>query len=173
MKELEAKILEVDRSKLEKLLLEMGASKSFDGEMIARFYDFPDGSIKSKGGVLRLRKEGDTTVLTHKKNLSREGAKIMEETETSVDDFGQMEKILLAVGLVPQTSTRKFRTQYDYQGWHAVFDDYQDELGHIPEFIEIEAPDIHTLHKVALQLGFEKESLLSWSTYELVKHYEA
>lgn len=171
MQEIEAKILEIDRVALEARLKAMGATISFDGEMHALFFDQADRRITARGGVLRLRREGTQTQLTHKSALSREGAKIMEETETSVADFGHMRHILLAIGFEIVKETHKFRRQYDLDDSHVVIDDYQGHMGHIPVFAEIEAPSLTRLHELVQALGYLPEQALSWSTYDLVQHY--
>ncbi|MEM9984178.1 MAG: CYTH domain-containing protein, partial [Bacteroidota bacterium] len=74
MEEIEVKILEIDRAQVEQRLKALGATLSFDGEMIALFFDFADRRIKSAGSVLRLRKEGDRSVLTHKRPRPTQGA---------------------------------------------------------------------------------------------------
>lgn len=172
MTEIEVKILEIDRDSVLARLQELGAKKSFDGEMLALFYDKNDENIAKKGDVLRLRKEGETTVLTYKKFVSQDGAKIMEEYETSVGDVSQMRKILALLNFEEKKKTRKFRTQYDLGDTHIVIDDYQDELARIPEFIEIEAPSLERMEEVVALLGFSTDQCLSWNTYHLMKHYK-
>jgi adenylate cyclase class 2 len=171
MQEIEAKILDIDRAGLEARLVQLGATISFDGDMNALFFDQPGRAISQAGGVLRLRQEGSSTQLTHKRSISRREAKVMEETETSVADFEAMRQILLAVGFEVIKETRKFRRQYDLGGSHVVIDDYQGELAYIPVFAEIEAPSVAALHAMVQQLGYAPEQALSWSTYDLVKHY--
>jgi len=170
--EIEVKILEVDRPAVLARLKELGAQKSFDGEMLALFYDTKDENIDKKGDVLRLRKEGAETILTYKKFVSEEGAKIMEEYETSIGDVSQLRAILALLNFEEKKKTRKFRTQYDLGDTHIVIDNYQDELAVIPEFIEIEAPNLARMEEVVSLLGFKTEQCLSWNTYHLMKHYK-
>ena len=59
MKELEVKILEVNRKKVEEILASCGAKKIFDGDIQTLFFDFKDGTIIKAKDVLRLRKEQD------------------------------------------------------------------------------------------------------------------
>lgn len=170
-KEIEVKILEVNRQEVENRLIQLGARLSFDDEMSAWFFDKPGGEIYKRGDVLRLRKEGPQSVLTYKKHVSMGEAKIMEETETVVADPEKMSLILQASGFEVIKHTRKYRTEYAMPDAHIVFDDYQDELGAIPEFIEVEAKDMDTLRKVVEMLGFSMDQCLNWSTKELVAHY--
>ncbi|MDX1906477.1 MAG: class IV adenylate cyclase [Bacteroidia bacterium] len=173
MQEIEVKILEVDPSDIIARLTAAGATLRFDGEMYALFYDDSQGNITARGDVLRLRREGPETVLAYKRHISRDGAKVMEETETQVTSLEALHTILTQTGLQVIKKTRKHRIQYDLGDTHIVLDTYQDELAAIPTFMEIEAPDLTRLREVAALLGYTPEACLSWSTYELVKHYHA
>ncbi|MGB3691352.1 MAG: class IV adenylate cyclase [Spirulinaceae cyanobacterium] len=172
MQEIEVKILEIDQEIIEDKLQELGASKSFAGELYAIFYDFSDSSIRQQGDVLRLRKEGEETVLAYKKHIAQGEAKVMEECETLVSDLGNMKTILETLGLKVIKETRKFRTEYTLEDTKIVIDDYQDALEHIPVFIEVEAPNIRRMHEVAKLLGYEPKDCKSWNTYDLAQHYE-
>jgi len=173
MQEIEVKILEINRDELEKKLLSLGAAKHFEGEMYAIFYDFKDGQIRRAGRVLRLRKEGDQAVLTFKSPVSLKEAKIMDEFESKIGNMDAMKHILSQIGLHPIKETRKFRTEYILDGCKVVIDHYQDALAYIPVFIEVEAPDLKSMKALVKKLGYSPEDCHSWSTYDLVKHYQA
>ncbi len=68
MQEIEVKILEIDRKKIEKTLTDLGAEKIFDGGIQTIFFDFEDGRIVKAKDVLRLRKEEDKVELTLQKS---------------------------------------------------------------------------------------------------------
>lgn len=48
MKEIEAKILEINKEKVMTKLEDLGAKKILDSELIATFYDFEDKRLKKK-----------------------------------------------------------------------------------------------------------------------------
>ncbi|MEM7369271.1 MAG: CYTH domain-containing protein [Bacteroidota bacterium] len=171
MRELEIKILEVDPQKIRQCLEEVGAKKSFDGEMLALFLDYEDRRISKRGDVLRIRREDQEIRLTYKSHISQEGIKEMEELETSAGDAETLIRIFeqLGCGIVKQT--RKFRTQYEWKGTHIVLDDYKDDLSEIPVFVEIEALDPESLFETASMLGFSKGDCKSWNTYDLIRYY--
>lgn len=172
MQEIEVKILDIDRAKIESKLVQLGAVKSFDGEMHAIFYDFSDKAIKSAGNVLRLRKEGERVLLTFKEHVTQEGVKIMEEHESAVENMTEIQEILNSLGLHKTKETRKIRTQYDLGDTHVVIDNYLDRLEAIPVFLEIEAPTVTRLYEVVEQLGYTKESCKGWNTFDLVQYYQ-
>ena len=173
MTEIEVKILEISPLDIQAKLKEIGAIKHFDGEMHAAFFDFEDGRIRAKGDVLRLRKEGEKIVLAYKKRISKDGAKIMEEHETTISDFEVLREILSHLGIHSLTETRKFRTEYVLGDTHIVIDDYQDALGYIPSFIEVEAPSLARLYEVVQLLGFQESDCKSWDTRDLVRYYSS
>ena len=171
MEEIEVKILEINRKEVEVRLQEMGAQRIFSGELHARFYDDPKKSISSKGEVLRIRKEGDAVYLTYKSPISLEEAKIMEELEVGISEIDPLLKIMEHLEFQVIKETYKWRDEYELGDSKIVFDNYQGELAHIPEFLEIEAPTLVRLKEVLELLGFSQGDALSWSTYDLVQHY--
>ncbi|WNJ16213.1 class IV adenylate cyclase [Pontibacter sp. G13] len=171
MKEIEVKILEIDQEALKNRLSELGARQSFHGELHAVFLDDPQKSLTQQGQLLRVRKEGDSTKLTFKKPISKSGAKIMEELEVGISDIDLAVEIFERLGFQSFKSTRKFRTQFDYLNSHIVIDDYQDDLGPIPPFIEVESPNMEELQQVVSDLGYQQEQCKSWNTYDLVQYY--
>ena len=171
MQEIEVKILEVDRAKVEETLSRLGAKKVFDGDVEAFFFDFKIGSLAKVKSILRLRREGSRVVLAFKKIASKQGAKIAEEQSVDVSDLEAMKKILQSIGLSVKESNQKSRISYQLGNVHFDFDRYTGEHGYIPEFMEIEAENLETIYKYAELLGFKPEECLPWSTSDLVKHY--
>lgn len=172
IKEIEVKVLEIDRPSLEQKILELGGEKEFEAEFYAILFDDVAGTIQAAGNLLRLRKEQDGVKLTFKENLSTGLAKIMEEHETAVADFDVMRKILASLGYREMLSLRKNRAQFSLNGQHLVFDKYFDELAHIPEFLEIEAQSEEALLALMDTLGIEREQTLPWNTHDLMLHYQ-
>lgn len=171
MQEVEVKVLEIDpfaiRSKLEAL----GATPVFQGYLHALFYDLEGFPLTQKKQVLRLRKEGEQTLLTYKKSISREGAKVMDERQTEVADFEAMKSILTGLGYRAMGETYKHREVYRHPEVEFVIDRYKGDMGHIPPFMEIETTDIDSLNKWIDALGIPREKALSWDTYDLVQYY--
>lgn len=171
MREVEVKILEVDREKLEVTLSRLGARKVFDGDIQTLFFDFEDGRVIKAGDVLRLRKEEDRVELTYKKVHSSQLAKTAEEYAVEVSNFDGMRVILENLDLSVIESMRKHRVSYTLEGVRFDFDCYLDSYNYLPEFMEIEAQDTNTVYKYARLLGFKDEDCLPWSTVDLIRHY--
>lgn len=170
--EIEVKILEVDRERLEDKLKSMGARKVFDGEISALYFDFEDKSIRKANDIMRLRKAGNKTFLTFKGFLHNKGAKVREELEVEVADFEIAKRILESLGMHTYKSISKHRISYALENVHFEFDKYTGEYSSIPEFLEIEANDEETIYKFAAMLGFKREDCKPWGGDDLVNHYK-
>jgi adenylate cyclase, class 2 len=173
MKEIEAKILQVNGKKIEEVLVSLGASKVFDGEIQTFFFDFKDNSIIKARNVLRIRKEEEKTELTYKKVSVTKGAKVAEEYSVEVSDFETTKKILESLGLEATENMRKHRISYLLNNTRFDIDHHLDRYSFIPEFLEIEAESEEAIHRYAGLLGFKHDDCLPWSTNELIKYYSS
>jgi len=173
MKELEVKILEVNRLKIEEILTSLGAKKVFDGDIQTLLFDFKDGSIIKAKNVLRLRKEQDKAELTFKKVHITETAKLAEEYTVEVSNLETMKKILENIGLSIIENMTKHRLSYKIDNTRCDIDHYTGNYGYIPEFMEIESENSDLIHKYAALLGFQAKDCLPWSTDELIRHYSS
>ena len=171
MKEIEIKILGIDRSSIEKRLLSLGAKKVFDDEIHAFYYDFPDHSIRRNGCTLRLRREGEKSVFTLKKDFESTEAKIREEHEIEVSDFNEMKYLIETLGLHAWLEVKKHRTSYEFEGVHFEIDAYHDAYRYIPQFLEIEGHDIDTVYAYAELLGFTKNDCRPWDILQVAAYY--
>ena len=86
-------------------------------------YDLPDGKLRRKGQLLRLRKYGSDWVLTHKSKGKSGRHKTRVELETSIQDGAQMDAILRALGYKPAFRYEKFRAEWSDGNGRVVVDD--------------------------------------------------
>src|SRR5262249_42476080 len=98
-------------------------------------FDLPGHPLRNRGDLLRLRKYGETWVLTHKgKGKNKDGPhKIRTETETRVENGGKMEAILRALQFEPSFRYEKFRAEWKRDEGHVMVDETP-----IGNFAEIE-----------------------------------
>jgi predicted adenylyl cyclase CyaB len=172
MKEIEVKIIEIDRKKVEDDLATLSATKTFDGNVETLFFDFQDNTITRAKNLLRLRRIGDKTDLTFKGFVQSQSAKVRHEYEVSISDFETMRLILKSIGLISTWRIEKHRTSYVLSGGvHVDIDKYSGNFSHIPELMEIEGGDISTIHEHAKSLGFGRNDCKSWDTFDLIDHY--
>jgi adenylate cyclase, class 2 len=168
MKEIEVKILEVNKVEIVKKLESFGAKKIFDGKIIGSYFDFEDGRLKKQDKLLRLRKKGDITELTLKQKLICKKAKIAEEQEVIVSNHEMMKKILFSIGLKEIAVFSKHRISYGLDNVHFEFDSFPN----IPEFLEIEAKTVSELEKHIKKLGFSMKDAKAWSGRDVINHYK-
>lgn len=100
-------------------------------------FDLPGRPLTNRGDLLRLRKYGETWVLTHKAKGSIVAGphKVRIETETQVEDGPKMEAILRALQFEPTFRYEKFRSEWQGEQGHVVVDETP-----IGNFAEIEGP---------------------------------
>lgn len=171
MDEVEVKILDIDRKKVENKLISLGAKKVFDDEMHAVLFDFKGDSLKKSKMTLRIRKEGGVSFFELKEVVPAKHAKIRKEHRIKISDFEEMRYILEFLGLKPWLIMNKHRTSYELNGVHFDFDNYKDEHEFVPEYLEIEAGDEETVYKYAKMLGFKKEDCKDWVFWDVAKYY--
>lgn len=123
-------------------------------------FDTPDQSLLETGRLLRLRKDRRARVTYKGPGDEQSGARLREELEFTVSDFGTARKLFEALGYQVMMMYEKYRTTYTLGELEIVLDvlPYGD-------FIEIEGPDGESIHKVAEGLGldWEKRILLSYT----------
>src|SRR6266700_33049 len=100
-------------------------------------FDLPGRPLRTRGDLLRLRKFGETWVLTHKAKSEETGGphKTRIETETRVESGEKMEAILRALQFEPCFRYEKFRAEWKGEQGHVVLD--ETSFGN---FAEIECP---------------------------------
>lgn len=171
MKEIEVKILEINRAGYENKILILGGEKTFDGKIRGIIFD-KEGELKENRILLRLRYENDKSVLTLKHKCNDGEAKSADEYEVEVSDFEITKKILEELGYVSKDNVEKHRTEYEVDDVKFCFDKYSGEYGYVPEFLEIEAKDEETLFRYVKLLDIDKEDCKAWSGWDVIKHYE-
>ena len=168
MNEIEVKILEINKDKIIKKLESLGAEKCFEGKVNASFFDFKDKRLKKENSFLRLRDKEKFSELTLKKKISKDEAKIMDETEIVVDNFANAKKILESLGLVEsEIKMNKKRLSYKLGDVHFEI----DSLENLPSYLEIEAPDLEKLKDAVEKLGFSMNDAKPWSMKDVKEYY--
>jgi predicted adenylyl cyclase CyaB len=171
MAEVEVKFLDIDRQAMVARLVRLGARKVFDGEIYSENFDFSDRRIAKGGSVLRLRKKSEGknafAELTIKTKLSKRKAKISDETEFIVLDYGRARRALLSFGLRPVVTTRKHRLSFSLGEAHFEF----DKVAGIPLFLEIESDSLSRLRKHVEKMGLSMKDAKPWSMRDVLRYY--
>lgn len=164
MNEVEVKILEVNREKLEKILDSFHARKIFEGILRTQLYVMP------RGQSLRVRDEGGSVILTHKVSNKTTRTKQAYETELNVEDFEAAKAFLHSLGYQQGRYTEKKRVSWKLHNTKYDFDSYINPK--LPELLEIESSSEERVLSGARKLGFKYEHCLPWNTDQLFKHYK-
>ena len=98
-------------------------------------YDLPGQKLRKKDELLRLRKYGETWILTHKAKGKAGRHKVRAELETRVENGEQMDAVLRALGFAPTFRYEKYRAEWSDGTGHVVLDETP-----IGNFGEIEGP---------------------------------
>ena len=100
-------------------------------------FDLPGRPLRARGDILRLRKYGDSWLLTHKGKAEGNSGrhKVRSETETHIEDGKKMETILRSLQFEPVFRYEKFRAEWKGDQGHVVIDETP-----IGNFAEIEGP---------------------------------
>ena len=119
-------------------------------------FDLPGRPLRARGDILRIRKYGNSWVLTHKAKSAHSGPhKVRVETETKVEDGEKLEAILRALQLDPVFRYEKFRAEWKSGPGHVVIDETP-----IGNFGEIEGP-ADWIDQVARDLGINQSDYLT------------
>lgn len=180
--EIEVKILEIDVEETIRKIENFGGVKTYEGEVTTTYYDSPKQKLKERGCVLRLRqKEGSTEITLKQKplpesissiagylnNVVSSTCKVMNEVETTVQDFKTMDLILRTLGFEHYNKLTKRRTSYSIGDVHFDIDRYSE----IPPFIEVEAKTGDLVQLWVERLGYTMNDAKPWTTSEVFKHY--
>lgn len=113
-------------------------------------YDDPEGRLAASGRALRLRRAGDTALLTYKGPARfAGGVKTREERETRVSDPEETEAILIALGWARRFRYEKKREEWALEGCAVALD--QTPIGN---FVEVEG-DPRGIRRAVVALGLD------------------
>lgn len=123
-------------------------------------FDTPDGKLKNRKCLLRLRKTGNTNTVTFKRPVEKPFSqdctayKIKQETETEVSDFESMENIFIGLGYEVFFIYEKYREEFQKGDVKVMLD--ETPMGN---FIEIEGPE-DAIDRTAHELGYSKNDYI-------------
>ena len=159
----EARVLEINKEKLEQKLLSLGAKKIADFNYKRRVYDF---TPKDNHKWIRLRTDGTNTTLTIKEFVkdSIDGTK---EMEIKVSDFEETNKMLNELGYTAHTYQENLRTRYLLDGVEIDIDTWP----YIPTYVEIEGKDANEVNKTIELLGLDRTKLTTLDVQSVFREF--
>lgn len=159
MQEIEAKFYVRDLKKIESRIQQLDAHLIQPRVLETNLrFDLPDGGLRSKGQVLRLRQDTEAKFTYKDSGKSEQGIVNRTEIEFMVGDFEKAKLFLEALGYQKILQYDKYRTTYEFQNCHIML----DELPY-GNFAEIEGEDIASIHGVAEKMDLNMQASLSES----------
>jgi adenylate cyclase class 2 len=142
------------------------AARHFEDNYV---FDFPDGRLRSRRCLLRIRVTPGRSVLTYKGPAQAHGPfKVREELETPVVNAAEMMHILGQIGFVVWFRYQKFREEYTLLVNQCPQPEVHVALDETPVgfYAELEgAPQ--SIRALAARLGFKEEEFIRDSYYSL------
>ena len=174
-KELEIKVLNIDKKQIEEKLIQIGAKLIKKEYQINTVFDTKEETIEnSKEGYLRIRESKNLIdnkveyILTFKKNISNNGMRENKEIETKVENKDSLIEILKNLDIYKKHEGSKERTSYEYEGIRFDIDTWDKNTYPYP-YLEIEVTKKEDIEKALKLLGISKENVTLKSLKELRK----
>lgn len=162
MNETEVKILEIAPEITRKLLRKNNAE--FIKKVFQKNFFYENESSKSSGITVRLRKEGDETILTVKERIRIiNNHKVRKEHETKVS-FEAAKKILKALGFKSADYIELKREYWKLKNCSVEI----CEMPKMPVYLELEGSET-SIKEAAGMLGYGSEDYFSGN---IMKHYK-
>jgi adenylate cyclase class 2 len=127
-------------------------------------FDLPDGGLRSKGQVLRLRRDTEARLTFKGPGQEQSGVLARREIEFIVEDFERARQFLEALGYRETVIYEKYRATYE-------LDDVLIMLDELPygNFLEIEGETAEQIHAVAKKLRLDRNAVIRTSYTALFK----
>lgn len=170
MLEIELKAYAEDPDYIIKRLGELGAEKK--GTRVERdiYYNHPSRNFKDTDEALRIRSDGDKTILTYKGPKIGDRTKTRYEEEVEICSLHSMEEILLKLGFFHAGDVEKERTFYHVNEIEVCV----DRVEGLGDFIELEKKGEDRekgekdLFELAEELGLERFERRSYLELKLM-----
>lgn len=159
-RENEIKVAVPDLPALESRLRELGFSilhpRVLESNII---YDTPEGTLRARGELIRLRQAGSSSIFTFKGPATVTRHKEREELETEISNSANMALILQRLGYTPRFRYEKFRTEWAIPGDAGVLMVDETPVG---TYMELEGL-AEWIDRIALQLGYTEADYVNLS----------
>ena len=172
-KELEVKVLGINKEEIEEKLKEIGAKLIKKEYQINTIFDTDNRSVKKDlNGYLRIRESRDLInenvkyIFTLKKNIAKDEVRENVEIETVIEDDKALIEILHNLDLTIKHRGSKDRTSYVYDNMRFDIDTWDSDT--YPEtYLEIEVDNREDLNKAIKLLDLNRENVTSKSLGQL------
>ena len=163
------KFLNINPDEIEERLKGLGGKKVFSKLYRRRVFDYPDLRLNNAGAWIRLRDEGEKTILAFKQRIgvkTNDGVtndETMEEIEVEVSDFDKTAEFLTKIGLMEKFYQENKRIRYQ-------LNDVEFDIDFWPQlepYLEIEACSWESVDKAIKLLNLNSEDKKIFSTQQI------
>jgi len=144
------------QARLQSLGFEIIQPRVFESNII---YDTPDGAMRTRGELIRIRRAGKSSIFTFKGRATVTRHKEREELEVGVEHPETLGIILERLGYVPRFRYEKFRTEWAISGKEGVLMVDETPIG---VYMEMEGPP-DWIDALAPQLGYQEGDYVNLS----------
>lgn len=176
VREVEKKVLWIDKNEVIKKLELLWAKKIFEWYVTDNRYDFEWNDLRKSKIIFRIRKEGDKDIVTIKKRAdnntvnSNWKCSINNELESEVSDINIIIKDIKRqwMNIIEEKTKTKYRTSYELDWVHFDFDKHVE----LWWFVEIESYTEDKVNNAIKKLWLENHKTVSYWIKELLKRKE-
>jgi adenylate cyclase, class 2 len=168
MKEIEVKVIEINKKNVLKKLKELNAKKIGEYNIEAMLFDDINKTFSKKKNLIRLRKKNNNAYFTFKGKETKGFSRQAEEIEFSVSDFKKAKLFLEKIGFKHYSFTKKHRITYKLKNALVEIDEYAN----IPVFLEIEAKSEKKIRELINLLELPLKNVKTWNSFDLFNYYD-
>jgi len=173
MIEIEVKASVDDPKKMERSLIELGATPIGIESQADTYYNAPHRDFGKTDEALRIRVQDGKSVLTYKGPKIDMVSKTRKEVQTEIKDTDNMGNILSYLGFFPVATVSKKRKNFRIGDFYISLDDVRN-LGNFIE-VEISVKDqgnyqekVESIFRFIAKLGINRESTIRKSYLEMI-----
>ncbi len=172
MREVELKAVVTDLDAARSKIEARGAKPVFEGKLVDRRYDTPDGSLRARDEVIRVRVyhsvAGQKSLLDWKGPADTQtGFKVREEISTEASDAATLSDILAKLGYVVVREIDRRVTQYKLDGAVVRFESYP----RMDVLVEVEG-DPESIERAIASLEMSRGEFTSEALSAFVERFE-
>lgn len=173
-REVEAKILDINKDLIIKKLLDVGFVKDYEKHLKAQWFENP---LNSECVRVRLEENDSASkvVVEHKEFIKTEdNSKMAIETGFIADSFDGVCAVFKKLGFqYHMRQTEKTRQSFVLWDVRVDIDEYSEfQDVYVPTLLEIEAPDYDSILNIAKSLWYCESDLKDWGSGELYEFYK-
>lgn len=168
MREVEAKILDIDLEAFKTKIEKLGA-RPLGGRILMREFFLEPPSYNEETAQFsscRLRQEGEHAFFTVKKRVANDEAVIRDEHQVEVSNFDTFLSAVELLGFTVFRRREKYRETYELKEGVKIEIDLYPQM---QPYAEIEATSEEALWDTVAQLGYSKEETSAQTATELIR----